>query len=297
MLAAKNPVTGTEIIGNDSPPVVLIDVADERGYQHFETAIQEKLGLFSDKVSSCAMHFISQTPLENAPYLIQSPLFGNFLDRSWKIGPQIVGQHYGRLVASTLQKRAFGLAGLMDPSAKIQLVKLVNSSQKLEAVEAVRNYLLAARFQTRMATVIANAVDELIMNAIFDAPIDDIGRPIYKLTARNSQIKLEGKHAVDMQLGFDGKVVAINISDNFGSLDKANLLTHIARDYSQDEYKIKSTAASAGIGLSTVYKLGGSLFFASESRVRTEVTVMFRKTDNFVEFKDQFRFLSSQFYF
>jgi len=59
-------------------------------------------------------------------------------------------------------------------SSAANILSQIQSATK-EAVEAIRNYLLAAKFQTRMASVIANAVDELLMNAIFDAVPELIG--------------------------------------------------------------------------------------------------------------------------
>lgn len=297
LLTAKNAVLGAETIDLEGAPIVMVDTSDEKQYQAFEMAIQERMGLFSDKISGSAIHFISSDELEKCPYLIQSPLFSNFITRTYTNNPTEAGVFYGRLVAHSLAKRAFGLKPLLDETAKIQVVRLQTSTQKQDAIEAVRTFLIAARFQTRMATVIANAVDEILMNSIFDAPIDDVGRPIYKLTSRATQIKLEGRNAVEMHVGFDGKYVAITAIDLFGSLDKASLLSHITKVYTHEEYKVKGTVASAGIGLATIYRGGGSMLFVSESRVRTEVTVFFKRTDNFREFKDQFRFLATQFYF
>lgn len=294
--SARNSVVGAEAIAKDNGLVVFVDASSERLYQSFEMAIQDSVGLFSDKISSCIIHFISHEDIEKVPYIIQSPLFGNYIVRSYGNLTETAAQ-YARLIKAQLDKRAFGLQALLDPSSKIQSVRLQRSSQKQDAVEAVRNYLIAAKFQTRMATVIANAVDEILMNAIFDAPIDDIGRPLYKLTSRNTDIKLEGKQLIEMHIGYDGKLVAISVVDLFGSLDKANLLSHVTKTYANDEYKVRGTVANAGIGLATVYRTGGSLFFVTESRVRTEVTVFFRRTDNFRDFKDQFRFISTQFYF
>ena len=148
-----------------------------------------------------------------------------------------------------------------------------------------------------MAAVIANAVDELLMNAMFDAPVDDLGKPLYSNTARSSVFKLEGKGAVELHVGFDGDHLGITAVDFYGSLDKTKLLSHISKNYTQQEYKVKSNVAGAGIGLSTVFRSGGSFFFVSESRVRTEVTVIFRRADSYREFRDQFRFISTQFYF
>lgn len=292
---ASTPAEGVAIIESQSVPVILADASSEALYQTLETALQERVGLFSDKISPNGFHFLTSSGLEHVPYLVNSPLFGHLVMRNWQ-DPVAAANHYGRVVRATLLERAFGLKALLGNQVKIQNVKLQVSTQKQGAVEAVRNYLLAAKFQARMASVVSNAVDELLMNAIFDAPIDEIGRQAFASTPRSASFQLEGQHAVELEIGFDGQYVAVTAIDQFGSLDKVKLLTHISKIYTDEEYKVKTSVAGAGIGLATVYRSGGSFFFASEAQTRTEVTVFFRRTDSFREFKDQFRFISTQFY-
>jgi hypothetical protein len=148
-----------------------------------------------------------------------------------------------------------------------------------------------------MATVAANAVDELLMNAMFDAPVDGSGRPVYNAISRNTAFALEERNAIEMNVGFDGSQIGISVIDQFGSLDRGRLLAHVSKKYSEDAYKLKNIVAGAGIGLATIFRTGGSLIFASENGVRTEATVVFRRTDNFRDFKEQFRYLVAQFYF
>jgi len=294
--SVADPREGARLIASEEIQVILADTSTEAQYQALEVAIQESVGIFSDKINANAIHFLSNDDLEKVQYLVQSPLFGHFVLRNY-IDPTQAGQHYGRIVRATLSERAFGLPNLLKPGTKIQVVKLAASTQKQDAVEAVKAYLIAAKFQSRMATVIANAVDELLMNAIFDAPVDDLGKPVLISTSRATAINLDGRSAVEMHVGFDGQYAAISAVDLFGSLDKVKLLSHISKIYTEEEYKVKTSVAGAGIGLATVFRSGGSFFFVSESRVRTEVTVFFKRTDNFREFKDQFRFISTQFYF
>lgn len=294
--SAADAKSGAKIISEEGPAVIFCDVSNLAQYQALEQAIQDTVGLFSDRINSNAIYFISAEPLERVQYLTQSPLFGHFIIRNYG-DTQENGAHFGRLVRATLSERAFGLKQLLKEGAKTQILKLKITTQKQDAVEAVKNYLLAAKFQSRMAALIANAVDELLMNSMFDAPTDELGRPLFTSTARTASIKLEDRHAVELHVGYDGQYIAITACDLFGSLDKNKLLTHISKIYGDDEYKVKTSVANAGLGLATVFRSGGSFFFVSEARVRTEVTVFFRRTDSFREFKDQFKFLSTQFYF
>jgi len=285
-----------EIVSSESVAAMICDTSTEELYRSLEASIQNSVGLFSDRISANAIHFLSSKDLESVKYLVESPLFGHFVLRNYD-DPVVAGQHYGRIVKATLSERAFGLERLLAPGTKIQNVKLKVSTQKQQAVEAIKNFLLQAKFQTRMASVIANAVDELLMNAIFDAPVDAIGKHTLNTTPRTHSFPLDGPNAVEMNIGFDGQYVAISAVDHFGSIDKAKLLAHVSKIYTEEEYRVKTTVAGAGIGLATVFRSGGSFFFVSESRVRTEVTVFFKRTESFRLFKDQFRFISTQFYF
>lgn len=285
-----------EIIAGGEVATIFVDLVDQSSYAAFDSAIQQKMGSFSDLVNGNRTHYISTTDLQDVSYLFKSPIFGHYIRRNYGDIDK-VARRYGKIVKATLNDRAFGLETLMRDGSRIQVVKFQSTKQKQEGVEAVKNYLLAAKFKTRMATVIANAVDELIMNAMFDAPIDELGKPLHQATPRDSVLPIAPDRPVEMHVGYDGDYVAITAVDGWGSLDKVKLFSHIAKRYNDEEYKVKTAVAGAGIGLATVFRSGGSFLFASESRVRTEVTVFFQRTDNFREFKDQFRFISSQFYF
>ena len=90
-------------------------------------------------------------------------------------------------------------------------------------------------------------------------------------------IELKGKPQSKCKSASTATTSAITAVDQFGSLDKVKLLSHISKIYTDEEYKVKTSVAGAGIGLATVFRSGGSFFFVSESRVRTEVTVFFQK--------------------
>ena len=124
------------------------------------------------------------------------------------------------------------------------------------------------------------------------------GRPVIGICNTWSELTPCNSHFRELaQSVKNGIYEAGAASDLYGSLDKNRLLSHISKIYKEEEYRVRTAVAGAGIGLATVFRTGGSFFFVSEQGVRTEVTVFFKRTDNFREFKDQFRFISTQFYF
>jgi len=276
--------------------VIFVDLGSAETLSSLEQVLQAEVGLFSELVNGNYFHFISDADFEECPWLAESPLMGSFILRNYR-DPNEAGTRYGRLVGSSLKDRAFGLAGVLGPSARVQKVRLGRSTQKQEAVEAVRGYVVAAGFNNRMATVVANAVDESLMNAIFDAPVDASGKQEKAMVPRSEDFPLDGKNQVEMEIGFDGKVIGVSAIDQFGSIDKNRLLRHMSKVYMNEAYKVKSTSAGAGLGLSSSFQSGGSFFFVCDSGVRSEAMLFFSIEENYRKFREQFRFLATQFYF
>lgn len=283
-------------IGANDQPVIFVDASTPESYESFEKEIEGAFGLYSSKISVNRLHYLSSVELHQLPSLVKSPIFGSFIQRA----PNAIesgAELYGRLVKASLKPKAFGVESFLKSGAKIQTLNLSHSQQKLEAVEVVRKHLLALQFRPRAASLIANAVDELTMNAIFDAPVDPLGRRLYETTPRNTPIELKDQAQVSVQVGFDGEYFAFTAIDQFGSVEKDALLKAISASYEDREYRVKAAPAGAGLGLSRIFQQGGSFFFVSDKSVKTEATVFFKKTESFTELKNQWRFLSTQFYY
>ncbi len=276
--------------------VIFVDLAGSETLSSLEQILQAEVGLFSELVNGNHFHFLSDADFEECPWLAESPLMGSFVLRNYRDATE-AGTRYGRVVANSLNDRAFGLSSVLGPAAKVQKIRLARSTQKQEAVEAVRGYVVAAGFNNRMATVVANAVDESLMNAIFDAPVDASGKQEKAMVPRTEDFPLDGKNQVEMEIGFDGKVIGINAIDHFGSIDKNRLLRHMSKVYTNDVYKVRTTSAGAGLGLSSSFQSGGSFFFVCDSGVRSEAMLFFSVEENYRKFREQFRFLATQFYF
>lgn len=290
---------GVNHIAHDDICASFIDVTEEASFLEFESEVQNQLGLFSDKVNTNRFHYISSRDLDGVKYLCNSTLFGNFLLRNYTtpLKAKIAAERYAPVVKASLMDRAFGLKNFFSDKAQIQNIRVLHSNQKQKIVEAIRGFLIKARYPTRVATVIANAVDELVMNGIFAAPIDEVGHRVYEQTPRDTPIELVGQAIIDVTLCVDGSRCGISISDNFGSIDKEKIIRHLSTVYTRESYTVKTNVAGAGIGLATTFRNAGSLIFICEKGSRTEVAVTYERYENFKDFKGQFRYIATQFYY
>jgi hypothetical protein len=266
------------------------DVRDQDAYQVLHEAITKALESPRCRLGS-SVYFLTSLPIEQAPYLISGPSVYNYVMRNYK-DPKEAGQLYGRILKAVLSDSVFSLSDLLGETAKLKVIKPLSSAQKEAAIESVLQFLEEVNFHPRIASKIAGAADELLMNAIFDAPTEHEGKSMDDEDLHIADIPLQGRHSVEMQVGFDGKYAAVLVSDQFGSLEPSRLLEKLAKNYSKAEYVPTEGLTRAGLGIFTVFHSGGSLFFLVRKSARTDALVFFRNTETFREFREQFRFFT-----
>ena len=283
-----------QFISKSNPVVTLIDASTEPLYLDFENEFQNFVGLFGDQAFPERIHFLSDED-QVCRYLFRSPIFSHLLVRGGAHFRKSVLE-YSRLMDQVMNHaQSISAETLLKKETKTQRVKINHSSQKKEVLEAIRQYVLKAGFNSRMISLIINATDELIMNAIYDAPKDEQGIPIHVHTPRSAVFELGGLNQIELVIGFDGQHLAITVIDLHGSLDREELLSLMSKEYSGSEYKLRRHGEGAGLGLATVFRTGASLFFHCVQKKKTEVTLIFRRVDQFKDFRTQMKFVSTHF--
>lgn len=294
LMKMSSPEEVCDQLQSDPEAAIVVDVSDEETYKKFEACLAERIGLFNAIINPNAMFFVADKELYELPYLAQSEIFGTYMPRRFKQDNEAT---IGRLILSAIEttntNRSMSIERFFSANAKIQKIKINRSALKQAIVESLKNHLVEIGFKMRAAALIASAADEIIMNAIFDAPIDEAGKYIHLQTPRSKDIMLDPKNTVEFSVAFDGRTLGISVNDQYGSLDKKKLLRHISKSYESDEFKVKTSVAGAGIGLANVYRNCAGIVFECEQGIRTQVTILYRKTDSFKDFKDQFRFVAT----
>ncbi len=292
---APDAKTGLEFLAENECEAIFLDITRIKQLREFEVEAQQRFGLFSDRLQPNQIHFIGNGGIGENRDAILSPLFGSFLPRSSE-SVEMNGQLYGRFVKAGENMNTNGVEHYISAKGDTQEVVITNSNQKQDAAEAVRQFLLMAKIPARISNGIANAVDELLMNALFDAPCDQFGKPLYSATSRSLARELKAPEHVSLKIGFDGFCVGISVSDSFGSVDRNRLLSHVSMNYRDHDYKIKFGQAGAGLGIATVFNSGGTLIYHCETHVKTIATLLYRAYPNYRDFKSQFKFFSARFY-
>jgi hypothetical protein len=132
---------------------------------------------------------------------------------------------------------------------------------------------LTAHFPQLRRHAIDQCVDELLMNALYDAPIAADGARVFAGVPTRERVRLRTQHVVHVAWALDGDRFEIAVRDAFGSIDRATVLRHLAKG--DADGGPRSGTGGAGLGLYLVASEVSALWFHVTRGVATEVSCVF----------------------
>ncbi|OGQ13269.1 MAG: hypothetical protein A2138_07205 [Deltaproteobacteria bacterium RBG_16_71_12] len=131
----------------------------------------------------------------------------------------------------------------------------VRGSVEREALlAAARDFALAAGAQGRFADLLCNACDELLTNALYNAPVDREGKPRFAHLSRTTPVQLEPSEAIAVTFASDGVDMGISVVDPFGSLAVPTITQYLAKCLRRGSDLVDDKEGGAGLGLYYVFE-------------------------------------------
>lgn len=179
------------------------------------------------------------------------PLFEHRLANFLGVGDEgeIEGLELTATVRKILSGDIFGLDKYMAPGARTLRFEVRSSREKGEVVEAAEAFATAAGCHKQVAQGFATSVDEALSNALYNAPVDSEGRPLYASSPRTVPVDLPLDRRVAVELAADGRRVGMSASDPFGSVSPAVILDYLSRCFTRRAYEPIEGSGGAGLGL------------------------------------------------
>lgn len=181
-----------------------------------------------------------------------------------------------------LSGEIFGLEQyLAIPGLDIRQHMLRHSTQRATALDHFDSFLRELDLQQAMNAVILTVADELLMNAIFNAPRKPDGSPKYADLDRRQNFELEPREIVEFRYGCDGRNVVLSVADQYGALDRDMIFKYLGNGLSREKGQLESKPGGAGLGLHLVFNSITQLIFNVEIGRRTEVIAGFYVRNGF----------------
>jgi hypothetical protein len=183
----------------------------------------------------------------------------------------------GELVATCekiLRRDCFGLTKYMSGfGIELSHQVIVRAIERDEVVERLTAVARALGGGRRLVESVGLVADELVTNAIYNAPCGPDGQPRYAHRSRRDKVTLESTEYVRLDYGSDGRVFGIAVTDNFGRLTPETIRAGIERCLTSAD-PIEQKQGGAGLGIYTALGSVSQLVVNVEEGVKTEVIAL-----------------------
>lgn len=129
----------------------------------------------------------------------------------------------------------------------------------------------------RVAQRVGEVAHELLMNAMYDAPVDAEGTPLYAHD-RKADVELAETDLPSFRFAADGVHVALQVVDPFGRLSRAHVIDGILRGRAGSEGGadvLDTSGGGAGLGLYRIYSQSTVMVVDVDPGRYTSVTAFF----------------------
>lgn len=148
-----------------------------------------------------------------------------------------------------------------------------NYEEKGRAIEIMMRYAQMAGVRGPVRDRIQLVADELMMNALYHAPVDPRGQEKYRGMTQKQLAQLSEVNPIQVQYGCSGRYFGIAVRDGGGSLPRERALEYLVR--ARTGAQMEQKASGAGLGLISVLHSVSKLVFNLAPGYSTEVIGLF----------------------
>ncbi len=140
---------------------------------------------------------------------------------------------------------------------------------KPKVLDGINDFMAGNKSMSRLSENVMIIIDELFSNALYNAPADENGYPIFKAMDRHENVKYPGNKNSRIFAIHTDKDLFIGCVDPWGSIDRDHIVSIIHNAYSTGQ--VTEESKGAGLGLRMMLDRSRSLYIVSEHRERTLV--------------------------
>jgi hypothetical protein len=195
-----------------------------------------------------------------------------------RVNHVIVGEELDRGVFVTAQKLLtgdiFGIEKYLPEGTQVHYVRLRDFQGRGKAIDTVLDFAAQSRMRRQVRNAIGQVCEELLMNALYDAPVDAKGDQIFAEVDPHDRTKTRSPRPVSIRYAATETQFAVAIRDRFGRLAKNTILSYIEKCLTSPT-QIDRKTYGAGLGLYLVANAAASYICNVAYGIATEVVCTF----------------------
>lgn len=177
-------------------------------------------------------------------------------------------------VTKLLHGQVFGLQKYFPWGVTLYNMEVGSYQDKIKALDVLNAYAELAGARGPVRDRMALVSEEMIINALYHAPVDANGTPLYRHLARKELSKQVFDKKVKVACASNGQHFAIAVRDAYGTLEKDTVVKFLSKGTSK-HLEPEQRESGAGLGLVTALKNANKLVFNLVPGSGSEVIALF----------------------
>jgi hypothetical protein len=198
--------------------------------------------------------------------------------RDERVNHVVVGDELDNGVFVTAQKLLtgdiFGLEKYLPPGTPVHYARLRDFEGRGRAIQTVLDFAEQAKMRRQVRNAIGSVCEELLMNALYDAPVDEAGNPMFADVDPHDRKDTRSPRPVSIRYAATDDLFAVAVRDRFGRLAKNTILSYIEKCLHSPN-QIDRKTYGAGLGLYLVANAAATYVVNVAYGIATEVVCTF----------------------
>ncbi len=169
----------------------------------------------------------------------------------------------------------FGLEKYLNVGVEVKELPVTKSTEREALNQTMRDHFSKLGVRNSILDNVAIVAEELLMNAIYDAPTDISGRPLYNKLPRTTPVELKAGEQGRFRMATDGTLLGISVEDPFGALTGKVILNYLDSCYGGRAGEMQEGKGGAGRGIHQIVENSDFVVFNVQPRRRTEAMAFF----------------------
>jgi CRP-like cAMP-binding protein len=178
-------------------------------------------------------------------------------------------------VTKIVNQDLFGLEKYLARDSRILESPVNDSKGRVRLIEDMTAHFKSLGVRSTMLERVHTSAEEMLMNAIYDAPTGTDGKPLYNHLPRSQQILLNSEQEATLRFGTDGILLGVAVSDPFGTLTKSIIMKYLDSCYRDAAGSLNAEKGGAGRGLKMMIDSADLTIFNIVAGRKTEVISLF----------------------
>lgn len=196
-------------------------------------------------------------------------------------------------LTKVLNQDYFGIEKYLAWGVDVQKMDIKGSKDRLPLNAAMEDYFKSMGIRSSILSRVFIVAEEMMMNAVYDAPTNIHGKSIFNHLTRQNEIILDTHQISQLSYACDGTYLAVSVCDPFGALTKKHILNYLKSCYDGKAGSLNEGKGGAGRGLHQILENSDQTIFNVKEGLKTEVIALFRLEAG-VDSKPRFHYFFSR---